>query len=74
MYSGNSPIIKGAIWCRNQLRYIRYRISPIQACLDRYKWSYGKKADLKNPKDFDEKLIYVMYIIKNLKLYTHLKL
>lgn len=61
MYSGNSKIIKGMIKVRDKIRYTRYAIFPIQACLDRYRWSYGRRANLKNPKDFDEKLIWVMY-------------
>lgn len=61
MYQGNSGFIKALIKVRDKIRYTRYALFPIQACKDRYKWSYGRKADLKNPKDFDEKLIYVMY-------------
>lgn len=61
MYSGNSSIIKNIIKVRNKIRYARYARNPLQACKDRYKWTYKTKINLKDPLMFDEKLIYLMY-------------
>ncbi len=45
---------------RNRIRYGIYRVYPKKALYDRFRWTYGRKPDLKDPKTFDEKLIWLM--------------